>query len=199
MIETSRRMKFGCFNGAYPGHEDDMKSAGLLVVEKKKEGETEMRLPNLWYAVYDFNDELKTGDNWSLLTNEEEDELWCPLGPAENCCPRTNLLASERKHDNILPSQKEEQSGELSRLDNDKVGTIKNENVATKVTAEDNMLPGGGEYMTSNNRSFVSGIFNRMKQTYSTWKSGTKGVFQQAHLFVSSRLSSILGRRSTAQ
>jgi hypothetical protein len=34
---------------------------------------------NLWFAVFDFNDDAKTGDNWRLLTESEEDPVWSPL------------------------------------------------------------------------------------------------------------------------
>ncbi|CAN0463037.1 unnamed protein product, partial [Hapterophycus canaliculatus] len=27
--------------------------------------------PNLWFGVYDFNDEAKTGNNWRLLDEGE--------------------------------------------------------------------------------------------------------------------------------
>lgn len=40
---------------------------------------------NLWFAVFDFNDDAKTGKNWKLLENESEWEpCWCPLGEFEN-------------------------------------------------------------------------------------------------------------------
>lgn len=29
--------------------------------------EAGLTTPNLWFGVYDFNDEAKTGDNWRLL------------------------------------------------------------------------------------------------------------------------------------
>jgi len=78
IIETSVNIKFAPFNGAYPSHEKDMSSANL-----------NPKL-NLWFKIYDFNDESNTtcDKNWRYLTREEEDTLWCPLGPAENCCPR---------------------------------------------------------------------------------------------------------------
>ncbi len=79
IIETSSGMHFACFNGAYEGHRDAMKAANLVPEE------------NLWYSVYDFNDEEKTGKNWSILVEHEEDGLWCPMGPADNCCPRVEV------------------------------------------------------------------------------------------------------------
>ena len=79
IIESSTAMRFACFNGAYPGHEDDMRAANLVPEH------------NLWYKVYDFNDEEKTGKNWSILLEGEEEELCCPLGQAKNCCPRIGV------------------------------------------------------------------------------------------------------------
>lgn len=74
IIESSSGMKFGKFNGAYPGHDVCMKDANL---DPKT---------NKWYAVYDFNDDLKMNHNWEYIREGEEDGLWCPLGSAENCC-----------------------------------------------------------------------------------------------------------------
>lgn len=43
---------------------------------------------NLWYEVFDFNDEAKTGDNWTLLEKSEEAAPWFPLGECEPAIPR---------------------------------------------------------------------------------------------------------------
>eukprot|EP00566_Odontella_aurita_P035361 CAMPEP_0113554676 /NCGR_PEP_ID=MMETSP0015_2-20120614/16286_1 /TAXON_ID=2838 /ORGANISM="Odontella" /LENGTH=88 /DNA_ID=CAMNT_0000455853 /DNA_START=789 /DNA_END=1052 /DNA_ORIENTATION=- /assembly_acc=CAM_ASM_000160 len=43
---------------------------------------------NLWFGVYDFNDEARTGKNWRIVDPNAEGPLWAPLGNAENCCPR---------------------------------------------------------------------------------------------------------------
>lgn len=72
-------MKFGPFNGAYPGHEEAMKEANLNPNHNK------------WYEVYDFNDDLKLKHNWSYVKVDEEDETWCPIGQAENCCPKVRI------------------------------------------------------------------------------------------------------------
>ncbi len=69
-------MKFAPFNGAYNGHEKAMRDANLDPNH------------NLWYAVYDFSDDMKVNHNWSYVKEGEEDDEWCPLGPADNCCPR---------------------------------------------------------------------------------------------------------------
>lgn len=71
-IETSWGMQFAPFNGAYPGHDKALDSAGLDIYTNK------------WSQVYDFNDPSNTGKNWSIV-GEEDDErtMWCPLGPVE--------------------------------------------------------------------------------------------------------------------
>ncbi|CAB1109815.1 unnamed protein product [Ectocarpus sp. CCAP 1310/34] len=67
IIETSHGMTFAPFNGAYVGHAEHLREAGLTT-------------PNLWFGVYDFNDEAKTGDNWRLLDKGEQGgEPWRPL------------------------------------------------------------------------------------------------------------------------
>ncbi|CAM9389899.1 unnamed protein product [Ectocarpus sp. 12 AP-2014] len=67
IIETSHGMTFAPFNGAYVGHVEHLREAGLTT-------------PNLWFGVYDFNDEAKTGDNWRLLDEEAQGgEPWRPL------------------------------------------------------------------------------------------------------------------------
>ncbi|GMH65290.1 hypothetical protein TrLO_g12538 [Triparma laevis f. longispina] len=76
IIETSTQMSFAPFNGAFKGHSLVMSSANLQPNH------------NLWFAVFDFNDEAKTGKNWRLMEQNEEDPIWCPLGKFANCCPR---------------------------------------------------------------------------------------------------------------
>ena len=88
-IEGSKRMRFGGFNGAYPGHEAAMDAAHLDVRVNK------------WHLVHDFSeggrppgDEAAAaargrGRNWSYVLREEADPLWSPLGPGEEpCVPR---------------------------------------------------------------------------------------------------------------
>jgi hypothetical protein len=43
---------------------------------------------NLWYEVFDFNDENKTGENWTLLEKSEEAAPWFPLGECDPAIPR---------------------------------------------------------------------------------------------------------------
>jgi hypothetical protein len=51
-------MKFGPFCGAYAQHSSHLTAANLTT-------------PNLWFALFDFNDEAKTGKNWSLMAKDE--------------------------------------------------------------------------------------------------------------------------------
>ena len=66
VIEMSSDVRFAPFNGAYPEHPDHMAEARLDPAL------------NLWFAVFDFNDDAKTGDNWRLLSRDEEEAVWCP-------------------------------------------------------------------------------------------------------------------------
>jgi hypothetical protein len=68
VIETSSEISFGPFRGAYKEHAAHVEAAGLA------------GHPNLWWAVFDFNDEAKTGANWKLLSEEEWKDVWRPLG-----------------------------------------------------------------------------------------------------------------------
>jgi len=80
VIETSLNMKFGPFNGVYPGHRGD-----LLDAELGGEDASDVN-DEKWQNVFDFNDPSKTGEkNWRLLQPDEQQGLWCPLGKAELC------------------------------------------------------------------------------------------------------------------
>jgi hypothetical protein len=72
-------MRFGPFNGAYPGHEKDMVIADLDPSI------------NRWHAIYDFNDPSHKKNNWRYLLPDEQGPMWCPLGKAESCIPRNYL------------------------------------------------------------------------------------------------------------
>ena len=75
-------MKFGCF--VSKDHEAAMLAAGL-------NGD------NLWYKVYDFNDEEKTGRNWSILPTKEQDKHAGALVEAESpfpLCRQNSALVS---------------------------------------------------------------------------------------------------------
>lgn len=75
-------MQFGCFNGGYDGQALNMQRANL-----------DPKI-NLWFAIFDFNDEAKTGKNWSLIPQSEYGEPWLPLGPLASGAPDVPLTAS---------------------------------------------------------------------------------------------------------
>lgn len=83
VIETSKDMRFGPYNGAYPGHMTDMLHADLDP------------LINKWHAVFDFNDPSDTQKNWRHLLPEEQDQMWCPLGKEDSCIPSFNSPESK--------------------------------------------------------------------------------------------------------
>ncbi|CAM9987839.1 unnamed protein product, partial [Phaeothamnion confervicola] len=87
VIETSHGLRFAPFNGAYIGHDEHLRLANL-------------ESPNLWFAIFDFNDEAKTNANWSLLAPEDEEPPWRPLDDgADVAVPRT------APGDVVVPSQ----------------------------------------------------------------------------------------------
>jgi hypothetical protein len=64
IIELSSGMNFAPFNGSYPGIKKHFEIAGLDPGN------------NHWQEIFDFNDEGKTGKNWSLLKNAERNAEW---------------------------------------------------------------------------------------------------------------------------
>ena len=112
IIESSCGMKFGPFNGGLEGHGDLLREAGLnntasTSTSTSTSSITGGKRTNEWFKVYDFSAENagNTGGNitnvqngnvmnasrhWRIMKREEEDDLWCPLGPAENCIPRVD-------------------------------------------------------------------------------------------------------------
>ncbi|CAM9695978.1 unnamed protein product, partial [Choristocarpus tenellus] len=77
IIEMSSEISFAPFNGAYKGHAKHLEEANLTS-------------PNLWFGVFDFNDEATTGKNWRILEPAEEGRPWLPLGDcAKIDVPRT--------------------------------------------------------------------------------------------------------------
>ena len=76
IIELSTKIRFGQFNVAYTELPSQLAAANIDPTM------------NLWFAIFDFNDEAKTGKNWSLLTDEEEGPMWEPLGACDPCLPR---------------------------------------------------------------------------------------------------------------
>ncbi len=77
-IEETNTVKFAPFNGGYPEHGDHLRKANLDPDY------------NLWYDIFDHNDPAKTGENWSLLPQEEYEAGWFPFGEEiEVACART--------------------------------------------------------------------------------------------------------------
>lgn len=64
IIELSDGMRFAPFNGAYAGLDKQFEAAGLDPQN------------NHWMEVFDFNDEAKTGEHWSLIPKEERKPTW---------------------------------------------------------------------------------------------------------------------------
>ena len=98
IIETSSGMVFAPFNGSYNGHYEAMLRANLIPEH------------NLWFAVYDFNDEAKTGVNWKIMDEKDEEKDNNPLNDGTaNCCPRVAVgsiaLPSAQGDDLVAPTQ----------------------------------------------------------------------------------------------
>lgn len=71
-IESSIDMKFAPFNGAYPGHKEDMAFAKLPLTT------------NLWYAIYDFSMEHgNSNHHFEILPMDQWGDVWAPMGPAD--------------------------------------------------------------------------------------------------------------------
>ena len=82
-LKLSDNIAFAPLNVAYPQLPGQLETAGLDPTR------------NLWFAPYDFNDEERTGKNWRLLAEEEEEGLWCPLGECEAVIPRVEAGSIE--------------------------------------------------------------------------------------------------------
>jgi protein XRP2 len=77
IIETSTGMKFAPFKGGYAEQAAHMAAANLNPTI------------NLWWGLFDFNDEAKTGKNWSYVPDAEQAEPWFPNGGADQVCAIT--------------------------------------------------------------------------------------------------------------
>lgn len=75
-IEYSSGVSFAPFNGGYPEQEKHLKQCKLDVDH------------NLWYDIFDHNDQEKTRKNWSLIPSDSYEEPWFPAGP---CTPALKL------------------------------------------------------------------------------------------------------------
>eukprot|EP00616_Rhizochromulina_sp_CCMP1243_P009413 CAMPEP_0118966330 /NCGR_PEP_ID=MMETSP1173-20130426/3806_1 /TAXON_ID=1034831 /ORGANISM="Rhizochromulina marina cf, Strain CCMP1243" /LENGTH=408 /DNA_ID=CAMNT_0006915089 /DNA_START=32 /DNA_END=1258 /DNA_ORIENTATION=- len=94
IIELSTNMKFACFHGGYPEQATHMQQAGL-----------DPRV-NKWSMVFDFNDEAKTGKNWSVLRRAQYEDPWFPGGDvAEPAVPLLGPEEAARQAEAIAPSE----------------------------------------------------------------------------------------------
>ena len=73
IIELSDGICFAPFLGGYPEQAQHMKSANLDPSY------------NLWWGVFDFNDEFKTLNHWKYL-DEKERKPWFPRGGTDQIC-----------------------------------------------------------------------------------------------------------------
>jgi hypothetical protein len=76
-IEYSNAVSFAPFNGGYPEHAQHLSEARLDISH------------NLWYDIFDHNDQAKTHVNWSLIPESEYEEMWFPAGKCEVAVPIT--------------------------------------------------------------------------------------------------------------
>ena len=117
IIESSCGMKFGPFNGGLEGHGDLLREAGLV---------NNTTSTNEWFKIYDFTaehagivpdgDVMNVSRNWRIMKREEEDDLWCPLGPAENCIPRVDPdggVTTDEKREDRDDATEEEEEGDM--------------------------------------------------------------------------------------
>lgn len=76
-IEFTSDVRFAPFNGGYPEHESHLKIAQLDTSH------------NLWYDIFDHNDQAKTHVNWSLISELEFENPWFPNGECERAIALT--------------------------------------------------------------------------------------------------------------
>ena len=67
-IEYTNKVRFAPFNGGYPEQSKHMHDVNLDINH------------NLWYDIFDHNDQEKSKKNWSLLPKKEYGEPWFPAG-----------------------------------------------------------------------------------------------------------------------
>ena len=120
IIESSCGMKFGPFNGGLKGHGVLLREAGLV--------NNTSTITNEWFKIYDFTAEhagiVPDGDkmnvnvsrHWRIMKREEEDDIWCPLGPAENRIPRVDPddgeTTDDKREDRNDATEKEKEKEE---------------------------------------------------------------------------------------
>ena len=83
-IEFSNTLRFAPFNGGYPMQGTHMQQLSLPLDH------------NLWYDIFDHNDQAKTRVNWSLLPIEEYEQPWFPMGVCEPAIKLTAVGSVQR-------------------------------------------------------------------------------------------------------
>ena len=97
-IESSFGMTFAPFNGAYPGHKEDMTFAKLPMTT------------NLWYAIYDFSAEHgDSKDHFEILPMDQWGDVWMPLGP-------TDLAIEREGRDKKIPMVSQNSTAPVDNL-----------------------------------------------------------------------------------
>ena len=67
-IEESEGVAFAPFHGGYPEQESHFATAGMTCDN------------NLWYDIFDHNDQAKSGEHWSIIPKSEYGAAWWPAG-----------------------------------------------------------------------------------------------------------------------
>jgi len=194
-IETSNNIRFAPFNGAYDGHKQAMEAASLNPER------------NLWFAVYDFNDDKQTGNNWRYLNASEEDPLWTPLNDgAKTCCPRVKPGAIKTQTEQVVQTsensiskfRKNKTSGiernhcstpstytTLSEIMNENSNS--NDGIAVPATAmQTSTIVGFGSLSAgySNLEDLFSPIYERLSQTAQMIASSVSHAVEQCHQLI---------------
>ena len=133
-IELSKGIKFGPFIGGYSQQKSHFEKAGFN------------KLTNLWFQVYDHNDEEKTHNNWTLLepSDKEYQETWFPIGECEIFIPISDPT-SEKLISSPVTNQTEQTFGLDQLIADDKMRRAaendsrerKNTNTTFDPTSED--------------------------------------------------------------
>lgn len=79
---------------------------------------------NLWFAVFDFNDDAKTGENWRLLSVDEEDPVWSPLTSNSEAMSESTIPRVEA---GSIPVPSEEEAKAAGGMQSFSLGTTQEE------------------------------------------------------------------------
>jgi len=166
-------MKFGPFNGAYPGHRGD-----LLDAELGGEDVSDVN-DDKWQNVFDFNDPSKTGENWRLLQPDEHQALWCPLGKAELCI----ILSSS----DVVAAEQQKVDAEKDNVVDDDYSYEESKTCTTFTKDEDQKKEGTTFHKI---KAFVSGGWSIMWTAVCSVKEFCLGLFFKAFQPINKMLAS---------